>query len=182
MRRLRSYSQRRLRSPPSATVARKPPSPEQVSATRDGSVTKSVTDTAAQPGQASSASESHHPPTGPVQRSGERVTESVTKQAARQDAERERRPRSIDPNTVRLERSADYDITGAWRATAGPADDPILVGFVRRNGLGKKWEARTPELVAISGGPWCTRQDALVHLLLGYQQTTASRSSRRRPR
>jgi len=68
-----------------------------------------------------------------------------------------RRPRPIDPNTVRLERSADYNVTSTWRVVAGPAVDPILVGFVRRTGLGKQWEARMPELIAISGGPWRTR-------------------------
>lgn len=58
-----------------------PPFPEQASATQDEPVTKSVTDTAAQPRPASSAPESHHPPTGPAQRPGERVTKPVTKQA-----------------------------------------------------------------------------------------------------
>jgi hypothetical protein len=37
-------------------------------------------------------------------------------------------------------------------------------------GLGKQREARTPARVAISGGPWRTRQDALVHLVLSHQQ------------
>jgi hypothetical protein len=49
---------------------------------------------------------------------------------------------------------------------AGPAAAAILVGFVHRNGLGNKWQAQTPAMIAISGGPWRTRQDALVHLVL----------------
>jgi hypothetical protein len=32
-------------------------------------------------------------------------------------------------------------------------------------------EAQTPALVTISGGPWPTRRDALVHLVLDYQST-----------
>jgi len=158
-----------------------PPTPKQTSATQNSPVTKSVTDTAAQPRPTAPTSKSHHPPADPVQRPGKRVTKSVTKQATRQDIKRERRPQPIDPNTVRLERSADYDITGTWKAMAGPANDPILVGFVHRNSLNKKWEARTPALVTISGDPWRTRQDALIHLLLDHQPT-ASRSSSRRPR
>jgi len=38
-----------------------------------------------------------------------------------------------------------------------------------------------PELVAISGGPWRTRQDALIQLVLHHQQATVSPSSKRRP-
>ena len=30
---------------------------------------------------------------------------------------------------------------GCWRVVVGPADDPILVGFVHRRSLSKKWEA-----------------------------------------
>jgi hypothetical protein len=64
---------------------------------------------------------------------------------------------------------------------AGPADAAIMVGFVHRNGLGNKWQAQTPAMIAISGGPWRTRQDALIHLVL-HHQLTASRSNRHRPR
>jgi hypothetical protein len=154
-----------------------PPSPEQASTTQDGPITKSVTATATQPRPAAPAPEPRCPPASPTRRSGERVTKPSHEKEARQN-EQERRPQPIDPNTVRLERSADYDITGTWRAIAGPADDPTLVGFVRRNGLSKKWEARTPVLAAVSGGPWRTRQDALVHLVLDHQAT----ASRLRPR
>jgi hypothetical protein len=41
------------------------------------------------------------------------------------------------------------------------------------------WEVRTSAQIAISAGPWRTRQDALVHLVLDHQQATASRSNRR---
>src|SRR5262249_19935214 len=83
---------------------------------------------------------------------GEFVTEHVTEQASSQYTKQERRPRPIDPNAVRLERSADYDITGTWRVMAGPGDAAILVGFVHRNGLSNKWQAQTPAMIAISGG------------------------------
>jgi len=146
-----------------------PPFPEQASTTRDHPLTTSVTDTAVQ----------LRPAAGPAQRSSEHVTKPVTKQTARQHPKQQRR-QPIDPDTVRLERSTDYDITGTWQVMAGQTDDPILIGFVHRSSLSKKWEARTPVLVAISGGPWRTRQDALVHLVLEHQ-ATVSRSSRRRP-
>jgi hypothetical protein len=54
---------------------------------------------------------------------------------------------------------------------AGPADAAILVGFVHRNGLDNKWQAQTPAMIAISGGPWRTRQGALIHLVLHHQLT-----------
>jgi len=88
---------------------------------------------------------------------------------------------NVNPDTVRLQRSPDYDLTGTWRALAGPAGHPIVVGTVRRTGLGKQWEARTPELVAINGGPWRTRQDALIHLVQDRQQATARPLSKSRP-
>ena len=146
---------------------------------QDRPVTKSVTDIAPCP----AAPEADQLSTGPAGRSGEFVTEQVRQQPAGRRPKRERRPSPIDADTVRLERSADYDVTGTWRVMAGAGDAPVLVGFVHREGLGRRWAARTPAMVAIGGGPWRTRQDALVQLVLHHQQaTSASRPSRRRPR
>jgi hypothetical protein len=43
-----------------------------------------------------------------------------------------------DPDTVRLGRSTDYDITGTWQVVAGPTDDPqplrFTLGFRRPDG------------------------------------------------
>jgi len=156
-----------------------PPSGERGSGIQRGPLPGSVTDAAAPPPCPSA--ESHRLPAGPAQRSGDGVTKSVTKPMAQRHTA-PRRPQLIDPDTVRLERSADYDLSGAWRVLAGPADDPIVVGSVCRTGLGKQWQARTPELVELSGGPWRTRQDALVHLVLAHQQAAASPSDKRRPR
>jgi len=55
----------------------------------------------------------------------------------------------------------------------GP-DQPTIrywSGSVRCTGPGKQWQALTPARVAISGGPWRTRQDALIQLVLDHQQT-----------
>jgi hypothetical protein len=147
-------------------------------ATAEGeTVTKAFTEQLAEPLPATD-----RPSAGDDQRVRKHVTEKVTKQAARRHAEPAWKPRPIDPDTVRLERSTDYDVTGTWRVFAGPADDPVLVGLLRRRGRGKNWEARTPSLVAVGGGPWRTRQDALVQLVLNRQQAAARRSGKRRPR
>jgi hypothetical protein len=44
----------------------------------------------------------------------------------------------------------------------------------------RQWQAQTPALAAISGGPWRTRRDALVQLVLNHQQTTASHAQHER--
>jgi hypothetical protein len=142
---------------------------------QDSPVTKSVTETVPCPAAPEPAQHS----TGSAQRSGNPATNQA---ARRRHTTQQQRPQPIDPDTVRLERSGDYDLTGTWHVVAGPANDPIPVGFVRRNDLGKRWQARTPALVAISGGPWRTRQDAVLHLVQHHQQATASRSRRRQPR
>lgn len=140
-----------------------------------------VTDTAAPPRP--SVPEPHPQPAGPAQQPSSSVTKKVTKQAANQHPNQPRRPQPIDPDTVRLQRSTDYDLTGTWQVLAGPTDHPITVGTVRRTGLSKQWEARTPALLTISGGPWHTRQDALIHLVLNHQQAaTSPHRTARRPR
>jgi hypothetical protein len=162
-------------------TSQEPHSHEEPSAAESSPVTKPVTEPATEPRVA----EAGEPPAGHDQRAGESVTKKVTKPSARRHTERASRPKPkpIDPDTVRLERSADYDVTGTWRVLAGPADDPMLVGFVRNSGRGKHWEARTPSLITVSGGPWRTRQDALVHLVFNHQQAAAARRpGKRRPR
>lgn len=80
-------------------------------------------------------------PPGP----GERVPKNVTKSGQRSPRPRTAPTRQpIDPDTVRVERSTDFGSTGTWRVVPGSAQTPTLVGFVRRRGPGKRWEARTP--------------------------------------
>ncbi|WIY01257.1 hypothetical protein QRX60_45735 [Amycolatopsis mongoliensis] len=90
------------------------------------------------------------------------VTESVTKSAT-SETRSVTRADVIDVDTVRVERGKDFEVSGTYRVLAG---DSILLGYlgrVRRRG----WEARTAAtMVAVPGGPWRTRQDALVGLLL----------------
>jgi hypothetical protein len=72
----------------------------------------------------------------------------------------------IDLDTVRVARCDDFEVSGSYRVLAGDDESPVLLGFVAR-GRGKAWEARTATTgVRISGGPWRTRQDALVRLLM----------------
>lgn len=102
-----------------ASANGKPRPSEQASVTQDDPLQDAVTNTTA---PRPPAPESRRPPTGPVQRPDERVTEHVTKHVARQHTKQQRRPQPIDPDTVRLERSADYDvlvITGTWHVVAG---------------------------------------------------------------
>jgi hypothetical protein len=83
----------------------------------------------------------------------------------------------IDPDVVRLVRDPDFEISGSYRVLATVKDDVVLVGIVRRCGRAA-WQTLTPSHIAVSGGPWRTRQDALVHLLLHHDQT--QRAGRRR--
>jgi hypothetical protein len=72
----------------------------------------------------------------------------------------------VDLDTVRVARCDDFEVSGSYRVLAGNDDSPILLGFVA-HGRRKAWEARTATTgVRISGGPWRTRQDAIVHLLM----------------
>jgi hypothetical protein len=69
----------------------------------------------------------------------------------------------IDVATVRVERGEDFESSGTYRVLAG---DSILLGYLGRDRR-RRWEARTAATVlTVPGGPWRTRQDALVGLLL----------------
>jgi hypothetical protein len=69
----------------------------------------------------------------------------------------------IDVDTVRVERGEDFEISGTYRVLAG---DSILLGYLARDRR-RRWEARTATTaLTVPGGPWHTRQDALVGLLL----------------
>ena len=100
----------------------------------------------------------------------EGVAKKVTKSPAKRARRQARATGPIDVDTVRLERGADYDTSGTWRVVAGAHDDPIVIGFLRRHGLSKKWQANTASWITVSGGPWRTRQDALVQLLLHHER------------
>jgi hypothetical protein len=86
---------------------------------------------------------------------------------------------AIDPDLVHVVRGPDFEISGTYRVLATVEDDVVLVGILRRCGRAA-WQALTPSHIAVSGGPWRTRQDALVHLLSHRDQTR--RAGRRRPR
>lgn len=63
-----------------------------------------------------------------------------------------------------------------WRVLAGDLDTPIQVGTVKRGRRGR-WEALTASLVdEVPGGPWRSRQDAVVHLLDRQQRTPTTRA------
>jgi hypothetical protein len=79
---------------------------------------------------------------------------------------------TVDPESVRLERSADFDQTSSYRVIAGPKTAPVLVGLlIPEPGLraGKKWRAMSPNFIRVGGGK--TRQDALIQLLIHQEST-----------
>lgn len=99
------------------------------------------------------------------------VTESVTNMGA-PTVRPVTRKDMIDVDTVRVERGEDFEISGSYRVLAG---DSILLGYLARDRR-RRWEARTTTALTVSGGPWRTRQDALVGLLLnGGIRTTGTR-------
>jgi hypothetical protein len=110
------------------------------------------------------------------------VTKSVTEQPrlTRRPRTRPAAPALLDLDTVRQERSAD-PLRPGWRVLAGPADTPVLVGFLepaysitgRRS---SRWEARTGRLTLVSGGPWRNRTQALTNLVDSYQRVAKNMS------
>lgn len=90
------------------------------------------------------------------------VTESVTDSVAPKT--RPVTPQDvIDVDTVQIERGEDFEIQGTYRVLAG---DSILLGYLGRDRR-RRWEARTAATaLTVPGGPWRTRQDALIGLLL----------------
>lgn len=98
------------------------------------------------------------------------VTESVTESPA-PGARPVTREDVIDVDTVRTERGKDFEISGTYRVLAG---DSILLGYLGRDRR-RRWEARTAvTFLNVPGGPWRTRQEALVGLLLNGGVSVAS--------
>jgi len=120
------------------------------------------------------------PPRGRTEPARPAPTLPVTKSVTEQDRPARRRrasstlPALLDLETVRQERSND-PLRPGWRVLAGPADAPVLVGFLepaytatgRRS---SRWEARTDRLTLVSGGPWRNRAQALTSLVAAYQR------------
>lgn len=78
----------------------------------------------------------------------------------------------VNPDSVRLEQSVDFDQTGSYRVLAGPKTSPVLVGLLTPEpGLraGKTWRALTPSFLAAGRGK--TRQAALLQLLVHQEST-----------
>jgi hypothetical protein len=86
---------------------------------------------------------------------------------------------TVDPDTVRVLRSPDFEISGSYRALVTVRGETVLLGILRRSDR-TGWVALTPLLITVSGGPWRTRQDALVQLLLNHD--LARKNARRRTR
>jgi hypothetical protein len=82
----------------------------------------------------------------------------------------------IDPESVRVVRGPDFEFSGSYQVLASMGNDVVLIGILRRSGR-SAWQALTPLFIAVSGGPWRTRQDALVQLLLNHD--LARRATRR---
>ncbi|WP_216213773.1 hypothetical protein [Amycolatopsis aidingensis] len=103
------------------------------------------------------------------------VTESVTESSV--DTKPSKRARhapvrrgAVDLDSVRLARSTD-PVRPGWRVLTGPVEDVTLLGWLEpvRTATGRRsggWQATTaPHLLTVPGGPWKTRQDALVRLV-----------------
>lgn len=81
-----------------------------------------------------------------------------------------------DVDTVRIERGADFESSGTYWVLAG---DSVLLGYLARDRR-RRWEARTASTsLTVPGGPWRTRHDALVGLLLNGGIRTTEAQSRR---
>lgn len=90
------------------------------------------------------------------------VTKSITEWVA-PEARPVTREDVIDVETVRVERGKDFEILGTYRVLAG---DSILLGYLGRD-RHRRWAARTAAAaLTVPGGPWKTRQNALLGLLL----------------
>lgn len=78
----------------------------------------------------------------------------------------------VDPDTVRLERDP---AAPGWRVLAGLAIDPgtvVRVGTVEHARRG--WRALNASLAEVSGGPWRTRTDAVVQLLMQHERAATA--------
>jgi hypothetical protein len=92
----------------------------------------------------------------------------------RKNRARTRKPAApvLDLDTVRCEKGNDFATTGAWQVRGGDPDTPVHLGHLERTRYPRVgWQARTPDYLPVSGGPWRTRQDALVHLVEHHVRT-----------
>ncbi len=80
----------------------------------------------------------------------------------------------IDPDSVQVSRSSDFEVSGNYHALTTVEGELVLVGILRRSGRAA-WQALTPPLLLVPGGPWRTRQDALLHLLLNQDRVRRAR-------
>ncbi|WP_192909761.1 hypothetical protein [Gandjariella thermophila] len=154
-----------------ALTALHEPAPDEATPDTRARVTKPITEEAGQPTLVVPAAEPEDHPMPEADQLGKLVTKKVTKSRTRPPPVRATSPTPIDVDvdTVRLERSSDYNITGTWRVLAGTEDDPLVLGFLRREGIYRKWVARTVTAVKVSGHK-PTRREALMALLLHHQQ------------
>jgi hypothetical protein len=124
------------------TVPAPPPS-------EDRTVTERVTDTAQRP-----------------------QPEDESTQPRREATKRVTKPPSmvpIDIDTVQLHRETD-PVSPGWHVTAttlGRSGANVRIGFLERSG--GRWTARTAHSTTVAGGPWPTRDRALVGLVSDYQ-------------
>jgi hypothetical protein len=94
-------------------------------------------------------------------------TEPVTKKPASAHRRAAQRVVPIDADSVRVERGLE---PGNWRVLADDGAGPVEVGYLQSvpslSGRTRHWRALTAQtLLPVQGGPWKTRQDALVHLV-----------------
>ncbi|GAA2806690.1 hypothetical protein [Saccharopolyspora taberi] len=73
---------------------------------------------------------------------------------------------TVDLDTVRMERTSDFEQTRRWIFLCGAGENERLIGYLDSDGTKtKKWQALGPMLTRFSGGPCRTRQEALLRLL-----------------
>jgi hypothetical protein len=113
------------------------------------------------------------------------VTKPVTESGDRDGTGDPDQPRPVtpadqfDPDTVQVQRCPDFQYSGRYYAVATVRGETVLLGILKRS-FPTGWVAMTPWLVTLSGGPWRTRQDALVQLLIRHD--LARTNARRRTR
>ncbi|WP_184728476.1 hypothetical protein [Saccharopolyspora phatthalungensis] len=76
------------------------------------------------------------------------------------------RTETVDLDTVRMERSSDFEQTRRWIVLCRAGENERLIGYLDSDGTKtKKWQALGPMLTRVSGVPCRTRQEALLRLL-----------------
>lgn len=88
----------------------------------------------------------------------------------------------VEPDTVRLERVPfDLDDRRSRMVLAGNGDNVRLVGYLEPHGIEqKKWDALAPGRLRLDGGPFRTRQEALIRLLYLHVPFKVRRGRKRR--